>query len=138
MRRLVTIWRTYEEVYSALYEWNMRRWHGDDYMASWMTACGLAGAVCMNLVLAGGIAVALHGPLPPWPALALGAVIFLGNYAAFIWNDRYQEVVERFQRRPAQVQRRITVLGWVYIVVSFMLPMVLFLTMHWFDVVVQV
>jgi hypothetical protein len=44
------IWSMYEHLYSALYEWNLKRWSGDDYMASFMTAAGLAGAVGMNIV----------------------------------------------------------------------------------------
>ncbi len=117
----------YEHIYSALCEWNLKRWNGDDYMASWMTACGLAGALTMNTALAFGVLAAVYGPLPSVPkwiffSIPIGYILL--NYKAFVQHDRYVAIVRRFLDRPDAERRRITVLAWVYVLASYGMPIV--------------
>jgi hypothetical protein len=135
------LWRSYQDTYAALYQSNVRRWGGDEDMASWMTACALAGAVCANLVLAVAITVAFQGPLPTRQArllvAALVAAVFVAvsasNYVAFIRHDRYREVVLRFQHRPSVERRRIAVLSWTYVTASYLAPLLLVAMMWWLE-----
>lgn len=125
----------YEDVYSALYQSTLRRWR-DEGMASWMTACGLAGAVCANLALIVGFVVAMYGPLAPaWPGRPLAGLavvgILLGNYAAFIRNNRYRQVVARFQGRGGGERKRVVLVAWVYVVASYVTPFLFAVTMSW-------
>ena len=64
LRRVST---TYQHNYSALFEWNLKRWHGDDDMAAWMTATGLMGATGINVVSASLVVGGLGVTLPPPP-----------------------------------------------------------------------
>lgn len=116
----------YKNVYSALYEWTLSRWHGDDYMASWMTAVGLAGALAMNTVLGIMLYVATRGPLstvPRWSFYLIPLTYFLINYGVFVRHDRYAEVVRRFRARPSGERRRVTILAWAYVIASYGSPL---------------
>lgn len=118
----------YNDVYSALYEWNLKRWSGDAYMASWMTAAGLAGAVGMNIVLATGVVATLYGADTLAEILPLSVVhlviglILIGHYFAFVWQDRCEQVLLRFRANSCRVQRRVRVLAWAYVLASYGLP----------------
>jgi hypothetical protein len=126
MRIFRKVWNSYEHVYSAGYKWQLKRWAGDDEMASRMTAIALAGALSANCALAVLIFVLFHGPLPLegqyWPAVLPVGGAFLLNYMAFVRADRYRKVVQRFDRRSSQARRRATILAWVYILFSYLAP----------------
>jgi hypothetical protein len=119
---------TYESLYSALYEWNLRRWDGDSYMASFMTAAGLAGALTMNLALMLGLFVAKYGALtiPPfdrtWVFFSIPVAFLLLNYTAFLRDDRYVEIVRRFRAKPNIERRRVAIGAWTYVLASYGLP----------------
>ncbi len=125
----------YKDTYSALYEWNLRRWHGDEYTASWLTVFGLTGAVMMNIVVAGGAVVAVYGPdvfapLQPklvWPILI--AIGFSVNYTTFIRRDRYKDLVQQLRNRGEAERRRVKALAWGYVIASYGLPVVFFFSL---------
>ena len=136
MRLVRMIQTAYEDTYAALYQFVLRRWHGDDDTASWMTALGLAGAVCMNVALAVGVLVARYGPVPYWAGRRLQApivmmTILLVNYVAFIRGNRYQTLVQRFGSGERDRRVRITVLAWVYVIVSYVSVGVFVLALYW-------
>jgi Ca2+/Na+ antiporter len=122
----------YRDIYASLYRWSLKRWHGDEYMASVLTAVVLAGAIVSNCGLVLGVLVLLTGPLPWWPdivSIVFVALIVLPHLWAFVRNDRYREVLRRFERRPQEERRRITILAWVYLIMSYLIPLIFFFSM---------
>jgi hypothetical protein len=132
LRRIGTM---YKDIYSALYEWNLKRWSGDDYMASFMTAAGLTGALMMNTALAVGALVAAYGPnalaafRSIWVSVTLFGILSLVNYIAFLRHDQYKYVVQRFRAKPAAAQRRVKAVAWAYVIASYGLPIGFFFLM---------
>src|SRR5688572_21640871 len=122
LRRIAMI---YEDMYSALYHVILKSWHGDDYMASFMSACALGGAAGLNIGLGIGVvramyfADAAHPIIPTWIVTIVFLLVAYGLYAAFLRGDRYQQVVRRFQCKPASSRRRIAVITWIYVAASF-------------------
>jgi hypothetical protein len=116
----------YNDIYAALYEWNLKQWSGDDYVASFLTAAGLAGAVGMNIVLAIMVIRIAAGPLPPapkWLFFLIPITLIMLHYNAFVRHDRYASMVRRFRTRPDAERRRVAAIAWTYVVASFGLPM---------------
>jgi len=110
-----------EDIYTALFEFNLARWSGNESMASFLTAIGLGGVMIMNVLFIIGIAVILYGPLTfiPYGVLeVIGVSPVAINYAAFVRHSRYVEVVRRFRQRSASDQRRAKVLAWTYVALS--------------------
>ena len=101
--------RRYEAIYAALYSFSLKRWRGDEEMASFFTACTLAGATIMNVALCAGIVVAVRGPftglLSKGMILAASAAIFVVSYLLFIHNDRHRQVLVAYTSRPSSKQR---------------------------------
>jgi hypothetical protein len=118
----------YQHIYAALYGWNLERWHGDDYMASFLTACALSGAVGMNGVLGIGLYVAVYGPLEPVPVigdsifLIGGGALLLLHYLAFVRQERYKDLLQRFRTKAHAEQQRVKTLAWTYLGASYGLP----------------
>lgn len=118
---------SYKEIYSALYEWNLKQWSGDAETASFLTAAGLTGALMANAALIASMLVLVFGPLTPSVAKVSGvcllALFAFANYTIFIRRDRYVEIVRRFREQTLTHKRRVTVFAWVYILSSFGLPL---------------
>lgn len=114
-----------DSFYAALFEWNIRRWGGDEYMASFLTACGLGGAMIFNVVVVSGAVAAWLGP----QALALGVtyglfLIIAGiSYARFVRQNRYIQLAQDFRGRPRAEQKRLTKAAWVYVIPSYLAPL---------------
>lgn len=139
-RALGSLWNIFEGVYAALYDFSLRRWHGDEAMASWFTACALYGAVSLGAVLVGTIvAVSLGLPRPIVTAEWIGdalAVAMLGgiglaHYLAFIRNRRYRSVLQRFHSRSEREQRWLAVAAWAGLLLCYGGGVVFGFTMHW-------
>src|SRR5687767_7837738 len=100
--------RVHENIYCALYPFTLKRWNGDEYLASFMTTCALGGALGLHVVLLMGIIVSLEGPgaldflAPKIVFLTVVLLITLGGYAAFVRNDRYRQLTVKFDSIPTQ------------------------------------
>lgn len=114
-----------EGIYAALFEFNLARWSGNEQMASFLTAIGLGGVMAMNILLIIGIAVDFVGPLTfiPRGVLEVFSVSPIAlSYWAFIPQNRYADVVQRFRRRSASEQRRARIVAWSYVLLSLLAP----------------
>jgi hypothetical protein len=118
----------YECIFAALFEWNLARWSGDKKMASSLTAFGLGLLITMNyLAILGWIALR-YGPITAVPHVVLGMLSVAPmaiNYAAFLRQNRYVEVVHRFNRRTNAVQRRSRIAAATYVALTFLVHLVL-------------
>jgi len=123
----------YKNIFAALFEWNVRRWHGDDDMAAWMTAIGLGGALVLNAILVFIMPVVIvYGPLQQVPdaILFIIPVTFLAlSYNMFLRRNRYVEIVGRFRGLPDSKRRRFPIVAWAYLTASLGLPGVVLLLM---------
>ena len=111
-------------VYAALYAGNLRRWHGDEVMASWMTAIGLAGAVAANLGALLIIVRAVYSPdpaplFPDWVGYGLTGLIFWWSYVTFVHDGQYRQTISAFERLAPHQRRWIAIFGWTYLVLSY-------------------
>lgn len=120
----MTIRRRYEDVFSALFLWSNERWSGNHAMASTYTFLALWGAMMMNLSMAiigarFGLGEQFVRPVL-WTVLVGIAVPFTAvNYLWLLRGQRYLEVVEEFARYRPERQRRLRRIGFVYILASF-------------------
>lgn len=133
----------YDRAFAGLYGFVLTRWRGDDYMASWGTAVGLAGAVMMNALLILTILGAWYGfdtavaSVLRWAAIAGIGGLFLVTYMVFIRNDRYQGVIRQFEMVPRAERRRIVIIAWMYVVLSYGAPVVAIFSLAWPDMCVD-
>lgn len=123
----------YEGMFAALFEWNLARWSGNEDMASSLTALGLGYVVSMNGMAILGIVSIVRGPLSAFsPAVLgiLGVSPLAVSYLAFVRRKRYLGVVDRFRRRPADEQRRITIGAWTYVGSSLVVELLVLLVRY--------
>ena len=126
------VFRGYEQIYAALYGPTLKRWTNDDYMASFMTAMGLAGAIAMNVALVIGAFANRFGPMPQlsrWLFFIIPGAIIVLNWYVFLREDRSAEVVRQFAKRSAADRHRIAVFAWTYVIASYVTPLVFALVM---------
>lgn len=123
MRRLRLL---YELLYAAVFEFVVKKWNGDEEMASLATALSLGGALVSNALLA----VILYGtfsgapPELPRPILFMVPIALLSlNYFLFIREHRYLEIVQRFVGRPSNERRRFKIIAWSYVLASYSVPL---------------
>lgn len=113
------------DVFAALYTSNLKLWHGDDYMASFLTAVGLCGAVGMNVLLLVGIVTAVWNVRlggPPWAYMLVPFALLVLGYLLFVHSRRFEKHTQEFEARSLVVQRRVRVTAWTYVALSYSLP----------------
>ncbi len=126
-----SLWTMYEDIYAALYSWSLRRWHGNDYMASFLTASSLSGAQGMNFIALAILSSFLVGRdafraiFPSYTGLVVICAILLTNYLVFVRRRRYDILFKRFQRYPMERRRSIAKVAWIYAVTSMIAPILL-------------
>jgi hypothetical protein len=128
---LVAIRRMYEDAYAALYVVTLRRWRDDEYMASFMAAVGLGGAVGLNFALVILLWKAYcrsELSLPPAVDLLPIAPLAL-NYWLFVYRDRYDAVVQRFAKLEKAQRRRMRIATGIYVIASYAIPLLLALVL---------
>ncbi len=116
--------RRYEDLFSALFLWSLDRWGSNHAMASTYTFLALWASVMMNFNVAVIFTRILLGERLTsyfiWMVVASVIVPFtIFNYRRLLRQRQYLRAAREFGRYSAQRQRRLRMLGFIYVAGSF-------------------
>lgn len=116
----------YKDIFAAIYGFALKRWDGDEVTASEVTTTALAGALLTHGVTIVIIATNIYGPgtidVQWWVFGLLIVITFSAYYTMFLRHRRFRTFVRDFEGKPADAKRRITVIAWIYVIGSVLMP----------------
>jgi len=121
--------RFYKYLYYRLYSWNLRKWSKND-MPQYNALFGVSFMINVNLIMVPLVMekLLIIDSLDFIPKLYLVItylIIITVNYFFLVHNQKYQKIVAEFEGELASKKRRNTFLLWVYVAVSFGIPLVI-------------